>query len=254
VADAPAIAELYTSLSRRSIQMRFSSFMTAEALQRAAHLDPHNGALALIALVNGRVIAEARYELTADGVYEFGIAVADDHQQRGLGRRLLDRLREDALERGISSLRAVVQIDNLPMLHMLHQIGYAIVMSADGGQVSVDIACDEGMPGWSGSTRGRRVLIESRGLWEDAQTTALRVAGFEVRRCPGPSHGPRSCPLLSLGRCRLVEESDFVACLLPESDPDCRAVADKHAVHRPDRLVARSTREWRNTAPELIRS
>lgn len=251
-ADVPAIIGLYRSLSELSTRMRFSSCMPDSIVGTIAALEPEGDMQAVLAVTGGRVVGEARYEPIDEGGYEFALTIADDHQRHGIGRLLLRRLREAALERGITSLRAVVRVDNLPMLRMLRREQCAVVQPARGGEIILDVACDEAMPGWPTGTRSPRVLVEARGFGPDAWSTALQAAGFEVRRCVGPRSDGQTCALVTLGRCRLVEEADYVACLLPQDEPDCRAVAEEHASQRPGRLVARSAEEWKLVVPQLI--
>ena len=186
------------------------------------------------------------------GAHELAVTVADGEQGHGLGSLLLDRLRAQARARGVTSLRAVVQVDNPAMLRVLEKLGISIVRPADGTEVVVDVATDAYMPDW-GPTNGRtRVLVESRGLWESPEVTALRRAGFDIRQCPGPRpSGEPGCPLVVLGRCRLVEEADVVAHLLPAGDEACAEIARAHGHGRPGQIVARSTEEWRRTVPRL---
>lgn len=243
-ADVPAIARFYRSLSPDSRLMRF--FMATRddpALARAAQFDP-SGSVVVVAVVpdatGERVVAEARYALD-DEQHEFGLAVLDDHQRRGLGSLLLEKLRQNARGRGIERLRALVRTDNQPMLRMLAMIGCAIVEPAAGGEVTVEVSTAPGMPGWPADHRRPRVVIEARTWWPTAEVTALRRAGYQVRQCQGPSaQTERPCPLLTGGECRLVAEADVVACLLPESDTDCVTVAETHRRQRPDRLTRRS--------------
>ncbi len=249
-ADAAAIAELYGSLSEASMQMRFSMSLPVDDARQVARLRPQGGSISIVAVAGGRIVGEARLEDGRDG-YELGLTVADSHQRAGLGRRLLGRIRTVARDRGIASFHAIVRIDNIPMLRLLQSVGYAITAPTQGGVVTAEVATDESMPGWRPGS-ATRVLIESRGVWETPETTALRDAGFDVRRCPGPGGTVRAaCPLLMHGRCRLIDEADVVACVLPINDPDCAALMALHGAQRPDRIVAGSITEWRAAVQRL---
>lgn len=252
-ADVPGIVGLYSCLSTESLHMRFSCAMSSAALAAAAALGPDRRTVSLLAVAGERIVAEGRYLPLVDGGYEFGMTVADDWQHHGIGRRLLDLLREDAGDRGIPTLRAMVRPDNRPMLALLREVGCAIVAPVDEWEVVVEVACDDGMPGWPGARTGRRVLVESGALWDDPATAAMRAAGFEIRQCLGPRRGPaQTCPLLTLGRCRLAEGADMLACLLPSHDANAREVAEAHRARRRDRLVATSVEGWREAAPRLV--
>jgi GNAT superfamily N-acetyltransferase len=246
-ADVPAIADLYRSLSPESARMRFSSLLPPEAADEFAALGP--GARAFVVELRGRVVAEGRY-LPAGGTHEFSLTVADEYQRLGYGPRLLNRLREDAREHGIGSLRAMVRVDNMLMLRLLQKVGCAVVEPVGGGVAVVDVATDDLMPAWPPSDKRPRVLIESHGLWDDAATTALRAAGYDVRRCLLGRQRTRPCPLLTQGRCRLAEGADIVACLLPGSEEQTAGIADEHAKAR--RLAATSVHEWEQAVLKLL--
>lgn len=246
-ADVPAIADLYRSLSADSARMRFSSIVPADSADGLAALTP--GARAFVVEVAGHVVAEGRY-LPAGGTYEFSLTVADAYQRLGFGPRLLNRLREDAREQGIGSLRAMVRVDNTSMLRLLMRVGCAVVDPVQDGVVIVDVATDELMPAWPAPDKRKRVLIESHGLWDDRATTALRAAGFDVRRCLLGRQTVRPCPLLTQGSCRLAEGADIVACLLPGSETQTADIAQRHK--EAHRLAATSMREWEQAAQELM--
>jgi GNAT superfamily N-acetyltransferase len=249
-ADVASIGDLYMSLSETSMQMRFSMVVPLDDARRIARMRPGRGTIAVVALAGGRIVGEARLEDGRDG-YELGLTVADSHQRAGLGRRLVGRIRIVARSRGIASFRAIIRIDNIPMLRLLQSVGYAITAPTEGGVVTAEVATDGLMPGWQAGS-APRVLVESRGVWETPETTALRSAGFDVRRCPGPGGTVRAtCPLLTHGQCRLVEEADLVACLLPGDDPDCAALTALHSASRPGRILAGSPAEWRAAVQRL---
>lgn len=250
--DAPAILGLYRTLSDSSLNLRFSSHMSDLDLVRAARLPDEHGSAAVVACVGERVVGEARYVLWEDE-HELALTLADDHQGQGVGTALLSQLRRTASANGVSSLRAVVRTENAAMLGLLERIGVAIVRPPEGGDITVDIACDDYMPGWGPDTGRTRVLVEARGRAEHPSTTALRKAGFDVRQCTGPGRRGRVCPVLALGRCRLFEEADLVACLLPD-DEDCAGIEDLHVKAHPARLVARSLEEWRDASASLASS
>jgi N-acetylglutamate synthase-like GNAT family acetyltransferase len=258
-ADVPAIADLYRSLSPESMHMRFNGRLGDERLGQLARLEPVEDVRALVAHRDGELVAEARYERVDADEYEFGLVVADTEQHQGLGQTMLQALRAMARDEGIETLYAVVRVDNIGMLKLLHRTGCAVVEPADGDVLGLQVATDDYMPGWGpgavGARRPWRVLVESRGMWQTPETQALRAAGYDVRQCMGPRRtAGRPCPLLTLGRCRLVEEADAVACLLPDADPDALALMERHAADRGTRLVATSGRTWRQVATVLARA
>lgn len=187
--DAAAIARLYGELSPGSFQRRFLSGRPKPAIvARLAELA--SGGFSLLAAPPGdpgTVAGEARYVPAGGGVAELALTVRDSYQGAGLGHLLLDGLARQARQDGLGQLRAVVLLDNGPMLHLLQRHGCALAAPSDDYCVaSLDIATDGGMPGWPPGSAGHRVLVERRGWFEDARNEALRAAGYEVRQCPGP--------------------------------------------------------------------
>jgi GNAT superfamily N-acetyltransferase len=245
--DVPAIAALYRSLSPHSARMRFSCPLPEERVVSTAALGPD--VFGVVGLHGDRVVGEARC-CCGDEVPEMAVTVADDHQGFGLGPRLLRALRTAARDRGFERLSAVVRTDNRDMIRVLQKIGCVIVEPVRDGVVIFEIATDELMPGWGEPDGRRRVLVESSTLFDDAATEELREAGYDVRRCFVGRKGTRPCPLLRLGRCRLAEGADVVACLLPQADEEGRAIAARHAAGH--RLGATSMAGWRGAVPDLL--
>ena len=248
-----AIASFYESLSDESMSMRFSARRSRSALWDVAHLDAQRGDVSVLAIDVDRVIGEARYVPTQPSQAEFGVALLDDYQGRGIGPKLLRELRREAVTRGVSALRAVVRADNRPMLSMVQSLECAMVQPPTFGTVEFDMSADHLMPGWAAGSRGVRVLVEARGLYEHAATAQLRQAGFSIRQCPGPvARKGRTCPLLTQGRCRLAEQADIIASLLPTEDADGRAVQRAHDASHPDRVVANTVADWNAAVPGLL--
>lgn len=238
--DLPAILDVYRTLSAISLRMRFGRSLSEEGLAQATAWDPD--CIVLVAVTpSGRVIGEARIGSSSDAEHEFAVTVAEDAVGAGVGTALLAGLRSEAQRRGVVELRAVVRIDNIPMLALLRRVGAAQLRVSDG-EVVADIASDGLMPGWPTGPdvpSATRVLVEAPGLAERPSTTALRAAGYDVRQCPGPGRGRREpCPVLALGHCRLADQTDLIVCLLSEADPESVAVAEAHARLRPSRLAA----------------
>ncbi len=247
-ADVPAIAALYRSLSPESTLMRFSGAPPSAKIDRIAAL--RRGMYSVIGLHGDRVAGEARWCADGGPPPEIAVTVADDHQGYGLGARLLQALRTAARERGFDRLSAMVRTDNLAMIRLLQKIGCVVVEPVQDGVVMFEIGSDDLMPPWGPPDGRRRVLVESRALFDDEATERLRASGFDVRRCLVGRAGRRFCPLVSLGRCRAAEGADVVACLLPSGEFEAAAIAASHeSAHR---LAATSMPEWRRAVPGLI--
>ncbi|HLV97446.1 MAG TPA: GNAT family N-acetyltransferase [Ktedonobacterales bacterium] len=66
----------------------------------------------LVALVDEEIVGVARYDRTATEEAEFALLIEDGWQQRGLGKRLLVRLVNEARRHGIGTFRAYIQGEN----------------------------------------------------------------------------------------------------------------------------------------------
>ncbi|MGT2433694.1 N-acetyltransferase family protein [Cupriavidus basilensis] len=84
-------------------------------------------ALVVTAEVDGVpvIVANGNYVVTGDAVGEFAVAVADDWQGKGIGRRLIQRLRDAAIGAGLRLLRGDVLSENRRMLALMREFGFS---------------------------------------------------------------------------------------------------------------------------------
>lgn len=83
------------------------------------------------------VIADARFVCDPEepSVAEFAVAVADDWQGRGLGRRLLAHLAREAHAQGVRQLFGDVLAENRRMLALMRDQGAALQAHPDGAEL-----------------------------------------------------------------------------------------------------------------------
>lgn len=83
------------------------------------------------------VIADARYVHEAERPEraEFALAVADDWQGRGLGRRLVAHLAAHARRHGVRQLYGDILADNRRMLALMREFGARMQVHPDGPQL-----------------------------------------------------------------------------------------------------------------------
>lgn len=83
------------------------------------------------------VIADARYVCDPEQptVAEFALAVADDWQGRGLGRRLVAHLIAEARRHGVRELFGDVLAENRRMLALMREIGMKLRPHPDGAML-----------------------------------------------------------------------------------------------------------------------
>jgi acetyl coenzyme A synthetase (ADP forming)-like protein len=143
-ADAEAIVDLFAGLSERSLYYRFMTTHRVDLAEarRIVGSDPNN---VLIVAERGSVLcglagyyrAPAKPERA-----EVAFAVADALQGHGLGTRMLERLAEIGRDRGVRAFDAYVLGDNLAMMDVFLQSGFALTQGLEQGvfHVALDLA------------------------------------------------------------------------------------------------------------------
>ncbi len=141
--DAEALLEFFRSLSERSFYMRFHGFRKVDDQIVTPLLEPNwqeRGAL-LGTLADGeneQVVAVANYVRLRDPTTaEAAFAVADEHQRRGIGTRLLEQLAARAADVGIERFVASVLADNREMHGVFAAAGFELARELGGGEVEV---------------------------------------------------------------------------------------------------------------------
>jgi acetyltransferase len=137
--DVELEMRFFEGLSERSRYQRFMQHLTQlspRMLARFTQLD-YDRELALVVVHDGQFIAVGRYAPTADGeTAEFALVVADAWQGRGLGRILLERLRQEAHKAGYKALYGHILQANREMLDLAQRLGF-VQESAEGADVTV---------------------------------------------------------------------------------------------------------------------
>jgi acetyltransferase len=141
-ADVEALVATYTQLSPASLRNRFFSPAPRLAPSVAADLalvdDDH---LVLVAFDHdGALVAEARATRRADDptVAEVAVTVADSHQRRGLGAKLVRLLRTHAKAAGIERLAGHIRSENVAA-HALLVRSHAVSWFAEPGVIGFEI-------------------------------------------------------------------------------------------------------------------
>ncbi|MGH7222095.1 MAG: GNAT family N-acetyltransferase [Gemmataceae bacterium] len=152
--DEPLILALHAGHSEHTLRMRFFGLvktLSRDSLIRLCHLD-YDREMALTAVLreNGepRLLGVARYYLHPEtGVAEFAVVVSDAYQRQGLGRHLMQRLIDIARECGVRRLVGQVLIENTPMLHLMHSLGFSPPIPVEDQVVRVELSLAEKMCG-----------------------------------------------------------------------------------------------------------
>ncbi len=142
--DEGAVLDFLSSLSEDSFYRRFHGTPSILPALVDPFLDPdwwdHGDLIGTLADETGaeQVVALASYVRLRDPTAaEVAFAVADAHQGRGIGTRLLERLAARAASVGIERFVAEVIPGNRPMLRVFEEAGFAIGRTFEGGTVEV---------------------------------------------------------------------------------------------------------------------
>ncbi|MGD1984152.1 MAG: bifunctional acetate--CoA ligase family protein/GNAT family N-acetyltransferase, partial [Chromatiaceae bacterium] len=137
--DAEIEQDFVQNLSPESKYFRFMQSMdklTPLMLARFTQID-YDREMALVAVINehtqdARILGVARYVSNPDKQScEFALTVADEWQQKGIGRQLMQRLMTVARDRGIEIMQGDVLSQNSKMLRLCERLGFRAVHRAD---------------------------------------------------------------------------------------------------------------------------
>ncbi len=141
--DAEALLAFFGDLSQRSLYLRFHGLPQINSRLGESVIEPgwrERGALlgALVDDEKERVVAVANYVRLRDPrLAEAAFAVADEHQGRGIGTRLLEQLAARAAEVGIERFVAYVLPDNRAMLGVFEAAGFELTRQLESGELEV---------------------------------------------------------------------------------------------------------------------
>jgi len=148
-ADAPALERFYAGLSCESRRTRFFSVGSGPSRARSASFctpdhEHDEGFVAVIPATADeaeRIVGHLCLEPAGGHTAEVAVAVADDVQHRGIGRRLLDAGVRWALAGGFTTLTATAWIGNAPIHRLLAGLGRP-THASDAGSGIEDIRID----------------------------------------------------------------------------------------------------------------
>ena len=141
--DAQALTDFFAGLSERSLYLRFHGAPTLKPSLVEPFLEPdwlERGALVGTLTDDGvdKIVALTNYARLRDPkVAEAAFTVADDHQGRGIGTRMLEQLAERAAAAGIERFVTEVMADNARMLRVIENAGFEITRALDRGTYEI---------------------------------------------------------------------------------------------------------------------
>jgi acetyltransferase len=144
--DAPLLLEMFDSMSLRSRYYRFFSpkkTLSREMLVRLTQVD-YDRHIALVALSEEegreRLLGVVRLITEPDrNRAEFSIAVADPWQGKGIGRKLLKRALDVAVDYGVKKVEGDVLAENEQMLGLGRELGFEIKKDGSAGDYVLTI-------------------------------------------------------------------------------------------------------------------
>jgi acetate---CoA ligase (ADP-forming) len=137
--DAEAVLEFFAGLSPESLALRFHGARRVDEALVAPFLDPDwTDRGALLGCLDGDVVALADFErLGGSRSAEVAFAVADAHQRRGIGTRLLEQLALRARDAGIDEFVAQVTAGNAHAARVFADTGFELSRELEGGEIEL---------------------------------------------------------------------------------------------------------------------
>lgn len=147
--DTPALEAFYAALSGESRRTRFFSVAGRPSHDQSVSFctPDHDHREGFVAVVHAtdrsgeRIVGHLCLEPAGGHVAEVAVAVADDVQHQGIGRRLLDAGVRWALAEGFTTLTASAFLGNVPIHHLLAGLGRQCHAS-DAGSGIEDLRID----------------------------------------------------------------------------------------------------------------
>lgn len=92
----------------------------------------HEFGLFLVAILEGEVVGYGGAWLVIDEAHITTVAVASEHQRKGIGQRLMVQLLEKAKERGMLCSSLEVRASNDPGIKLYEKLGYEVTTRRKG--------------------------------------------------------------------------------------------------------------------------
>ena len=183
--DADGVLTMLGELSERSVYYRFMGVphLDIEHARTITTVD-YNAQMVLVAERAGRFCGLAGYyrDPANPERAEVAFVIADAMQGRGLGTLLLERLAEIARERAVRVFDAYVLGDNLAMMDVFLQSGFALTQGLDHGVFHVTLAL-EATQAFETAAGKRAQLAAAASLRPFFEPRAIAVIG--ANRQPG---------------------------------------------------------------------
>ena len=137
--DVGALTAFFGAMSDRSLYLRFHGLQRIDDALIRHFLEPDwETSGVLVGELDGRIVAVGEYMRLRDpSAAEAAFAVADEHQGRGIGTRLLEQLALRAAEVGIERFVAEVMPENRAMIGVFEGTGLDVTRELEAGEFEI---------------------------------------------------------------------------------------------------------------------
>ncbi|HWJ81147.1 MAG TPA: GNAT family N-acetyltransferase [Nocardioides sp.] len=181
--DEALLVEFYARVSDESKYYRFFSPMpklSERDVRRFTHVD-HRDRVALVMILQGRMIAVGRYDVVAAREAEVAFLVEDQHQGRGIGQLMLEHLAQAARERGVERFTAEVLPDNHKMIQVFREAGFRVASGYSDGVITLEFPIDPTDTA-IGQMHNREHVAESASIHRFFHPRSVAVIGASRRQ------------------------------------------------------------------------
>ena len=183
--DAAGLLAFHRGLSAETVYRRFFSphpTLSQREVERFTTVD-YRDRFALVATLEGDIVAVARYDREGPETAEVAFVVSDAHQGRGVGSLLLEQLAAAARERGIRRFVADTLVSNTPMLGVFRDAGFEVQLSmSSSGVAHVEFPIGE-TPGSLAAAEERERRAQVASIRRLLRPSTIAVIG--ASRSPG---------------------------------------------------------------------
>jgi ribosomal protein S18 acetylase RimI-like enzyme len=140
--DVRTVVGVFEQLGERSRRTRFNGpkpCLSRSELRQLASVDTTRNVLVAYIEGDSQPVAIARLVRDGDSA-EIAFAVADEHQERGIGSALAAELIADARAAGITEITALVASDNPAAVKLLRRIAGVLDIRFEGRELSIRAA------------------------------------------------------------------------------------------------------------------
>lgn len=181
--DADLLVDFYARVSDESKYYRFFSPMprlSDRDVARFTQVD-HVSRVALVLVLQGRMIAVGRFDVVRDGEAEVAFLVEDAHQGRGIAQLLLEHLAQAARERDLDRFVAEVLPDNRRMIQIFREAGYRVASGYEDGVLALEFPIDPTDTA-IGIMQGREHRAESASIHRFFNPASVAIIGASRRQ------------------------------------------------------------------------